>query len=230
MWRILRPVRMVLLTLLIKQVILSTRCGCSSLPVLMTPRVRRDSSYITMVMAKRCTKCIFYGDAAALAFGGQSDPKVIVGLDNQMKWRDFSIGFLLAYYGGHKMFCLPFRDRFEGDFYGPVASYYLDSWTPENPSDVPAIGQWAHSSSTDSSPDVSSRALHDADFIKFRNIIFGYDVPVSVLRHLGVNRCSLRFQINDPKAVWTKDKVDFDPETGGLRIPSSYVFGLNINL
>lgn len=172
----------------------------------------------------------YYGDASALAFGGQSDPKVIVGLDNQIKWRDFSIGFLLAYYGGHKMFCLPFRDRFEGDFYGPVASYYLDSWTPDNPSDVPAIGQWAHSSSTDSSPDVSSRALHDADFIKFRNIIFGYDVPVSVLRHLGVNRCSLRFQINDPKAVWTKDKVDFDPETGGLRIPSSYVFGLNINL
>ena len=172
----------------------------------------------------------FYGDAAALAFGGQSDPKVIVGLDNQMKWRDFSIGFLLAYYGGHKMFCLPFRDRFEGDFYGPVASYYLDSWTPDNPSDVPAIGQWAHSSSTDSAPDVSSRALHDADFIKFRNIVFGYDVPVSLLRHLGVNRCSLRFQINDPNAIWTKDKTDFDPETGGLRTPSSYVFCLNINL
>ena len=128
------------------------------------------------------------------------------------------------------MLCLPFNDTFEGSFYGTIPAYYLNGWTPDNPTDIPAIGRWAHASSTDGAPGYSDRALHDADFIKFRNIVFGYDLPAEILRHIGINNCSLRFQINDPKAVWTKDKVDFDPETGGLRTPSSYVFGLNINL
>ena len=171
-----------------------------------------------------------YGDTDALSFGGQTDPKVIVGLDNQIRWRGFSLGFLVAYYGGHNMLCLPFNDTFEGSFYGTIPAYYLNGWTPDNPTDIPAIGRWAHASSTDGAPGYSDRALHDADFIKFRNIVFGYDLPAEILRHIGINNCSLRFQINDPKAVWTKDKVDFDPETGGLRTPSSYVFGLNINL
>ncbi|MCM1050693.1 MAG: SusC/RagA family TonB-linked outer membrane protein [Paenibacillus sp.] len=172
----------------------------------------------------------FSGDASALYFGGQTDPKYIVGIDNQIRWRNFSLGFLLSYYGGHKILCLPYEDQFEGLFEGPAKSYYLNAWTPDNPSDVPAIGEWAHATSLDQAPSYSDRALHDADFIKFRNIVLGYDVPVKIMRHIGINNCSIRFQINDPKAIWTKDKTDFDPETGGIRVPSSYVFGINLNL
>lgn len=173
---------------------------------------------------------MYSGSTDALKFGGQTDPKVIIGIDNQMKWKNFSFGFLLSYYGGHKMLCLPFVDVQEGDFSLPQKAYYLNGWTPENKTDIPSIGKWAHSTYTDSSPSHSDRALHDADFIKFRNIVFGYDLPASLLRHVGLQRCSFRFQINDPKAIWHKDKINFDPETGGLRNPSSYVFGLNINI
>ncbi|MCX4368515.1 MAG: SusC/RagA family TonB-linked outer membrane protein [Duncaniella sp.] len=172
-----------------------------------------------------------FGSADNLHYAGQSDPKVIVGLDNQMRWKNFSLGFLLSYYGGHKMFCLPYNNVTEGYFYGPINTYYLNAWTPDNPTDIPAIGQWAHSQNNDAGlENHSSRALHDADFIKLRNIVIGYDLPSTLLRHSGINHCSLRFQINNPKALWTKDHADFDPETGGIRIPSSYVVGLNINL
>ena len=173
---------------------------------------------------------MMYQSADNMFFAGQSDPKVIAGIDNQIRWKGFSLGFLLTYYGGHKMFCLPYHNSFEGSFYGPIDIHYLDAWTPDNPTDVPAIGQYAHSQVLDQAPYNSSRALHDADFIKFRNIVFGYDVPTRWLRHLKVNNCSIRFQINDPKAIWTKDKADFDPETGGIRTQSSYVLGLNINI
>ena len=42
--------------------------------------------------------------------------------------------------------------------------------------------------------------------------------------------CTFRFQINNPKAIWTKNNLGVDPETLGIRTPSSYVFGLNINI
>lgn len=173
---------------------------------------------------------LYSSTADALLFAGQTDPKVIVGLDNQIKWHGFSFGFILSYYGGHKILCLPFEDATEGNFNRPLMAYYLNGWTPENKTDIPAVGRWAHALYTDSAPYNSDRALHDADFIKFRNIVFGYDLPANVLRYVGLNHCSIRFQINDPKAIWHKDKTEFDPETGGIRNPSSYVFGININI
>ena len=40
---------------------------------------------------------------------------------------------------------------------------------------------------------------------------------------------SLRFQIDNPKYLWVANDVHVDPETLGLRNPSSYIFGLNIS-
>ena len=72
--------------------------------------------------------------------------------------------------------------------------------------------------------------MHDADFIKIRNIVLGYNLPEAWLRKYGINNCQLQFQINDPKAIWVKNNIGIDPETLGHRGRSSYVFGLNINL
>lgn len=81
-----------------------------------------------------------------------------------------------------------------------------------------------------SDADTSTNNVYNADFIKIRNITFGYDFPKSILSKVGVNNCSLRFQINDPKAVWTRNNAGVDPETLGIRNQSSYVVGLNLNL
>lgn len=51
-----------------------------------------------------------------LEFGGQSDPKAIVGMDNQLRWNGLSLGFLLVYYGGHKMFAQPKSEVFESSW------------------------------------------------------------------------------------------------------------------
>ena len=44
-----------------------------------------------------------------------------------------------------------------------------------------------------------------------------------------MNRLNLRFQIDNPKYLWVANDVHVDPETLGLRNPSSFIFGLNIN-
>ena len=71
--------------------------------------------------------------------------------------------------------------------------------------------------------------VHDADFLKIRNIVLGYDFPSQWIKNLGMNRLTLRFQIDNPKALWVKNDVGVDPETLGIRNPSSYIFGLNVN-
>ena len=71
--------------------------------------------------------------------------------------------------------------------------------------------------------------MRKADFLKVRNIVFGYDLPQQWLTAIRANRVSLRFQIDNPKYLWVANKVNVDPETLGIRTPSSFIFGLNVN-
>lgn len=166
-----------------------------------------------------------------LEYSGQRDPKINVGMENSFRWKGMTLSVLMAYYGGHKM-----RALAEYDVYGipdsSIASYFLNAWTPENKTDTPGIGRYGcqSSSSVGSEAASSNKAVHDADFIKIRNIVLGYNLPEAWLRKYGINNCQLQFQINDPKAIWVKNNIGIDPETLGHRGRSSYVFGLNINL
>lgn len=164
-----------------------------------------------------------------LEYSGQSEPKVIMGLDNRLTWNGFSLSFMLSYYGGHKMRVLCENETFGCGEGSPVPSYFLNAWTPENPTNTPGIGRYS-SSSLGSETSYSDISVHDAAFLKIRNIVLGYDLPQEWLRKIGINRVSLRFQIDNPKYLWVKNHVNVDPETLGIRNQSSYIFGLNVNL
>ncbi|MCM1077096.1 MAG: SusC/RagA family TonB-linked outer membrane protein [Bacteroides sp.] len=164
-----------------------------------------------------------------LEFSGQSDPKYIVGMDNTFKWNGISLGIVLAYYGGHKMRALPYKETFSGSYSSPVASYFVNAWTPENKTDIPGTDKYATTSSG-SEPLYANRSVYDASFIKIRNITLGYTVPENWTRRFGVNLLTVRFQVNNPKAIWTANDLGVDPETLGIRNPSSYMVGLNLNL
>lgn len=164
-----------------------------------------------------------------LVYSGQSEPKVVMGMDNSFRWKGLSLSILMAYYGGHKMRAIPFDETFAFS-YSPVASYFLDAWDAEtNPnSDIPGVGRYA-STAIGSETRYVDRSVYNASFLKIRNIVLGYDLPNEWIRHLGMSRLGIRFQIDNPKALWTANKVNVDPETLGLRLPSSFIFGLNVN-
>ena len=179
---------------------------------------------------------ISHGVASAspdiLEFSGQTEPKVVMGLDNRFHFYGFTLAVMMAYYGGHKMRALAETETFAGT-YGPIASYFLNSWTPENPTNTPGWGQYS-SSSLGSEPSYSNISVRKADFIKIRNIVLGYNMPKEWIRSLGINRLNLQFQINNPCFIWRANKVKVDPETltsnNGVSLPASYVFTLNVNL
>jgi len=71
--------------------------------------------------------------------------------------------------------------------------------------------------------------VHAADFLKIRNFVLGYDVPRTQVSRIGLNNLRLRFQVNNLPALWTSNEIGVDPETLGIRLPASYVFGVNFN-
>ncbi len=178
-----------------------------------------------------------------LVYSGQTDPIVIAGLDNRFVWNGFSLSILMAYYGGHKM-----RALIEEEVSGignntALPSYFANAWTPENKTLTPGIGRYsstAIAAPSSGEPNHSDISVRNASFLKIRNIVFGYELPQQWARAIKAQRINLQFQVDNLPPLWTafrpgremsyyaKNAV-FDPETGGIPLRSSYIFGLHIN-
>ena len=168
------------------------------------------------------------GGPEIMEYSGQAEPKIIMGMGNELQWQNFTLGLQMAYYGGHVMRALAETEGFAPS-YSTVASYFLNAWTPENHTNTPGWGRYA-STALGSEPRYSNTAVHDASFLKIRNIVFGYNLPHAWLNSLGIHRMRLQFQIDNPKAIWTANDIGVDPETLGVRSRSNYIFSLNVNL
>jgi TonB-linked SusC/RagA family outer membrane protein len=165
----------------------------------------------------------------AVVYSGQTEPKVVLGMENQFRYKGFSLGAMMTYYGGHKMRVLQAAPIAAIPF-GSVPSYLLNAWTPDNTeSNVPGIGKYA-ASVIGVETTCTDIYVQPADFLKIRNIVLGYELPASLLSKIGLSRAALRFQVDNPKYLWVKNKVGVDPETLSLRRPTSFIFGFNINL
>ncbi len=178
-----------------------------------------------------------------LVYSGQTEPVVIAGLDNRFVWNGFSLSILMAYYGGHSMRAL-IEDEVSGIGNNTaLPSYFANAWTPENKTLTPGIGRYASTSIAAPStgePNHSDISVRNASFLKIRNIVFGYELPQQWARAIKADRVNLQFQVDNLPPVWTAFRPGkemsyyaknalFDPETGGIPLRSSYIFGLHIN-
>ncbi len=163
-----------------------------------------------------------------MEFSGQTEPKIVSGIENRFTWKGLSLNVMMAYYGGHVMRALAEVETFNVQ-YSTIASYFTNAWTPDNPTDIPGIGRYGTTSLGNESSN-SNISVRDGAFLKIRNMVLGYDLPEKWFKGTGINRLSLRFQIDNPKYLWVKNSVGVDPETLGIRNPSTYIFGVNINL
>ena len=183
---------------------------------------------------------LWYGDGGTIThsvqgastdvmeYSGQTDPKVILGMDNRLQWNGFSFSIMLAYYGGHVMRCLQEREVSSTSMGGTQPLYLLNSWTPSNPTNTPGFGQYGSSSIGNESYN-GNNSVYDASFIKIRNIVFGYEFPREIVSRMNLTRLALNFQIDNPKAIWTANGKGVDPETLGVRTRSTYTFSLFVN-
>lgn len=168
-----------------------------------------------------------------VVFSGTPDPKVNISLNNDVAFKGFSLSVFATYYGGHHFRARQAPAAYNYAPYNPLPIFLLDSWTPTNTdTDIPGSGQYYQQSNGGSSGQwaFSDILIRRADFIKIRNIVLGYDLPAGVASKIKASNLKFRFQINNPKSVWTRQTdVHVDPETGGAPIPTSFVFGINAN-
>ncbi|MES2277372.1 MAG: SusC/RagA family TonB-linked outer membrane protein [Bacteroidota bacterium] len=176
-------------------------------------------------------------DLAAVAYSGGTDPVNVIALTNTVYYKGFSLNVLAVYYGGQYLRANAPDVYGSGASYGSMPAYLLNSWTPGNTTtNIPGFGQYAPGTYAGTAVVPSSYLsnsdafVRPADFIKIRSVVLGYQLPQLWTGKLGAKSVRLTFQLNNPKALWLKNKIDVDPETGGQSLPASYVFGLNFNL
>ncbi|MBV4357301.1 SusC/RagA family TonB-linked outer membrane protein [Pinibacter aurantiacus] len=170
-------------------------------------------------------------DINALVYSGGTDPKTAIAFNNDIRYKGFSLNIYMVYYAGHYLRARQSPTPYQTPYYAALPSYLLDSWTPTNKNtDVPGSGQYYRTGLANTQMPYSDFLVRPADFIKIRNIILAYDFPVAITSKLKSTGAQLRLQVNNPRAIWVKQKdVHVDTETGSFPLTTSYVGGFNIN-
>jgi TonB-linked SusC/RagA family outer membrane protein len=168
-------------------------------------------------------------ERGALVYSGESVPTRTFSLNNDLSFKGFTLSIFAVYYGGHYFRTQPHVGIYNLQ-YAPMPAYLLDSWTPTN-TDTDVSGSTRYFIATGNSHyNYADIFVRPADFIKIRNIVFGYDIPGNIASRISASNLRVRVQLNNPKAIWTRQTdVHVDPETGGAPIPASFVLGINTN-
>ncbi|GGH63409.1 TonB-linked SusC/RagA family outer membrane protein [Filimonas zeae] len=168
-------------------------------------------------------------DINSVIYSGGADPRLNMSLNNEFNYKGLSLTVFAVYYGGHYV-----RNANAGSVaapsYGTMPAYLLNSWTPTNTNtDVPGFGQYYKATTSSTQIAYSDVWVKHADFIRIRNIVLGYQLPAHMAVKIKATHAKLLFQVNNLKTLWTRDELLKDPETNGVRTPTSYVLGVNLN-
>lgn len=158
---------------------------------------------------------------------GNPFPKLIYNVNANLEYRGFD--FTILFQGLDRV------DRIlNGNGQLPMAddrnnalSYWIDRWTPENPStELPRLGGVNNTV-------FSSFYVEDASFLRLKNLELGYTLPVRLSGKAGIRKLRV-FAGGQNLATFTKLK-NFDPEraTGGNtdRLAPLYkIYSLGLNL
>ncbi|RAV30461.1 SusC/RagA family TonB-linked outer membrane protein [Sinomicrobium soli] len=161
---------------------------------------------------------------------GSSIPRYTYGLNVGMEFKNFDLGFLIQ--GVGKSDVLLRRDA-AWAFYngGKIASWQLDSWTPENTgaSYPRLIADRSHNNFED-----SGFWVYNGAYARLKNITLGYTFSEDITRHLPVAINSFRVYLTGDN-LWAMHHLSdgWDPERPNgdattYPITKTFVMGLNI--
>lgn len=175
-----------------------------------------------------------YNSAARIITNKSISPKYFGGFSNTFSYKGVSLTADLYYNFGNYVY-----DGWAAYFYDQINSAYgkyavnLERW--QKPGDITNVPKPVYNSTSNSSS-ISTRFLFKGDYIRLRNIAFGYTLPSSITKQLHLTAFSVYVRGTN---LWTKNydkNLPFDPEqgtsgnTGGLNIlyNKSLTAGINI--
>ena len=177
-----------------------------------------------------------FNDAERVFQGKGAIPTLLLGGNIHVEYDRFYLDANINYTGGHQVWEPWTRytsesDRWSTDLFQGL-DILLDRW--QNPGDITDVPKITH----ELKPwRTYSRHLHDGDYLRLRNLVFGYNINPSLLKGLNISSAQV-FVRGTNLYTWVKDKsLNWDPEVdfegfASLTTPpvKTIIFGLNLNL
>lgn len=155
---------------------------------------------------------------------GQQTPKWTAGLNNRFEYKGWELSFFLYARIGHLI-----QNEAAANFNpsGWNNSIACDYWTPENPTNAYPRPNF---NKNESMLYKSTLAYCKGDFLKIKDITFGYSFPKQMISKLNMSKLRIYTTL---KNFFTFSAVDdYDPERGGSNsypMTKQVVFGINVS-
>lgn len=175
-----------------------------------------------------------FNEANQVWQGGSAIPEITAGFNLHVDYKGFFLDANAYYAGGHKVYEEWHRytngtDVFSTLYYQGVASI-LDRW--QKPGDEARYGKFEY---TGRPWQRHSKFLYDGDYVRLKDVSFGYDFNKNLTDAMGIGGLRL-FVRGTNLLTWVKDdNLKYDPETDtdgrtGMETPAakSFIFGVNL--
>lgn len=137
---------------------------------------------------------------------GSPWPDHIIGLSLNLKYKGFDVSSVFGAQLGHQIFRAYERSDITFTNY---QTFWLDRWTPENPSDkYPRLV----SLDQNNNQRPSDFYLEDGSFFRMRNLQIGYTIPKHISVKAKIQECRIFFTANNVFTLTTYQ--GFDPDIG----------------
>lgn len=163
-----------------------------------------------------------------------AEPSLIGGLSNTLSYKWFDLNFMLTYqFGGYSYDGWAQKVEHGGkDLEANIPTYYLDNW--KQPGDISQYEVFIEAPEVAMNKVSNTRRVHSTDFIRLKNLTFGFTMPKEWTRPMGISQ--VRFYVaGNNLLTWARHNY-YDPEslvggTASWGTPplKTITFGLNVN-
>lgn len=135
---------------------------------------------------------------------GDPTPKFFYGFNNELKWKSFDLNVFIQGSQGNDILSYTLLELETLGKAINSTTRALDRWTPTNTNtDVPK-------KTAARSERVSTRWIFDGSYVRVKNVVFGYNMPKSVLDKLSIEK--LRLYVSAQNIFTLTNYGGFDPE------------------
>lgn len=164
---------------------------------------------------------------------GDAVPKVYGGFNTGLSYKGIDFGMNFIYKIGGKLYDGAYKDVADDGYYWErirAKSYYKNMWTENNPN-----GSQPRIEGTDleDSMQYSSRMMHNASYLRLKNLSVGYNLPPDITQKAMISRARVYF--NASNLITFSKYKEADPEvnsygTRGWETPfgKTFVFGIEL--
>ena len=177
-----------------------------------------------------------------LEYSGSVDPTDVGSLGNMFKYKGFSLNVFITYSFGNVVRLDPIFKNAYNDL-NSMSKEFANRWMvpgDENYTTIPVIASSRQNRNDTSlsyaynAYNYSTERIAKGDFIRMKEISFGYDFPASLISPLKLNSLSLKLQATNLFLFYADKKLNGqDPEffnTGGVAVPLPKQFTLTLRL